>query len=288
MTSVRIVTDTTADIPQSLLEKYRIEAVPLKVHFGDRTYLDRVELGPEDFYRELVRADKPPTTSQPSPGDFLQVYKRILEDDPDAHILSIHLSSALSGTCQSARMARDLLGEDANITVLDSRSASIGSGLLALSAAQAAGQGLDVEECIKRVHYLRERTGLYFLVDTLEYLQKGGRIGKAAALVGAMLNIKPILTIDDEGEVASADKVRGKKKAVDRMVERLGGHFAENEEIRVYIPHAQAEDSARMLGERVRSVFRVRDILYTQVGPVIGTHAGPGTLGLIAVPAGDE
>lgn len=213
MGKIRIVTDSTADIPADVRQQLDIEVVPLKVHFDSEAFLDGVTITSEQFIDKLVSSASLPTTSQPSPVEFLDVYSR-LGAEPDTHIISIHLSSALSGTYQSAVLAKSMYEGAAEITVVDSKSACYGIGLLAAAAARAAQEGRTAEEIERLVQTLRSDTRIYFLVDTLQYLQKGGRIGKAAAVVGSLLNIKPILSIDDDGQVNSVDKVRGQKKAM--------------------------------------------------------------------------
>ncbi|WP_438446765.1 DegV family protein [Gorillibacterium sp. sgz5001074] len=282
MSAIRIVTDSTSDIPHGLRQELGIEMVPLKVHFGDETYLDSITIDSDTFYRKLSEAPALPTTSQPSPMDFLEVYRR-LAAEPGTQIISIHLSSTFSGTYQSANLAKSMMEEEGDITLVDSLSATYGIGLLVVAAARAAREGQSKEEILSMIERLRSETSLYFLVDTLEYLHKGGRIGKASAVFGALLNIKPILSIDSEGEVASVDKVRGSKRAVARIIELLKERHSGP--VRVTIAHAaclqQAEELGAMLGEH----FDVTEHLITTIGPVIGAHVGNGTLGVFMVPA---
>jgi DegV family protein with EDD domain len=281
--SIHIVTDSTADIPQSVREQLGILMVPLKVHFGADTYLDSITLQPEQFYTKLKQADSLPTTSQPSPVDFLEVYKKILDDDPDGHIISIHLSAALSGTYQSAVMARSMLDDPERVTVIDSRTASYANGMLSVAAAEAARNGQDKDAVVELVDRLRRTYKVYFLVDTLEYLQKGGRIGKASAVLGSLLNIKPILSLDDDGEVAPVDKVRGAKKAVQRIIELLRQDYS-GQTVDMTVLHSDDLEAAEQLAAQVKEHFQVNKVSYTVIGPVIGTHAGPGTLAVLMGP----
>ncbi|MFD0867587.1 EDD domain protein, DegV family [Chlamydia abortus] len=284
MSKVRIVTDSTADIPVEERERLGIEMVPLKVHFGNETYVDAVTIQSQQFYELLAQSNTLPTTSQPSPVDFLDMYKKILAEDPEAQIISIHLSSAMSGTYQSAVLAKSLLEEQADITIIDSKSASYGFGLLAVAAAEAAQAGKSKEDCLELIRKTREGTGLFFLVDTLEYLQKGGRIGKAAAFLGSLLNIKPILSIDDEGEVTSIEKARGQKKAMARIIELLKENGFAGKDVRAIIAHANSLPAAEELSSLIQSHFQVKHLSYTSIGPVIGTHAGPGTVAVFMLP----
>lgn len=282
MANIKIVTDSTSDIPRDVLEAHGIELVPLKVHFGSDTYHDGVDIHAEEFYRKLAESPELPTTSQPSPVDFMEVYKK-LADTPDTAIISVHLSAAFSGTYQSAMLAKSLLEDQIRIEIVDSKSASYGLGMLAIAAAEAARAGKSAEEILELLQKLRRETRLYFIVDTLEYLQKGGRIGKAAALVGSLLNLKPILTIDDGGEVAPVDKIRGSKKAQARIIELLKKDF-DGVTVDICIAHSVARERAEELFALVSGALQVRNHTYTELGPVIGTHVGPGTLAVIATP----
>ncbi|MDD9270193.1 DegV family protein [Paenibacillus sp. GCM10023248] len=278
MTNIRIVTDSTADIPAALRQELNIEMVPLKIHFGDEQFLDAVTMRSEDFYGKLTSSPHFPRTSQPSPAEFLELYQGLLEE-PDTEIISIHLSSALSGTYQSALLASTMLEEHAGkVHVYDSRSASYGIGALVAAAAKAAKAGHSAAEIIELVRTMRENFYIYFLVDTLEFLQKGGRIGKASALFGSLLNIKPILSIDGEGEVAAVDKVRGQKKAIARILELLAADVPDRTIRQLHIAHANNLEGAELLREAIMQQFNVQQVDYIILGPVIGAHAGPGTI----------
>jgi len=284
MGNVRIVVDSTSDLPKDVRERLGIEMVPLKVHFGNETYLDSVTLASGEFFDKLANAKVLPTTSQPSPVDFVDVYKKLLEE-PGTAIISIHLSSAFSGTYQSAVLAKSLLGGDPNLHIVDSKSASLGFGLLAVAAAEAAANGESVEQILARIQRLKERTQLYFLVDTLEYLHRNGRIGKASAVFGSLLNIKPILSIDPaEGVIFPVDKVRGSRKAMGRIVELLQEKFA-GVPMNVTFVHANSLSGAEEFAGILKEQFQVESVSYYELGPVIGTHVGPGTLGLFVAPA---
>ncbi|TDF98299.1 DegV family protein [Paenibacillus piri] len=282
MNQVRIVTDSTADIPAELRESLGIELVPLKVHFGMETYRDQIDLETAEFFEKLVASPELPTTSQPSPVEFLETFKR-LTDASDDPVVSIHLSSGMSGTYQSAQLAKTMLDEGADVTVIDSKSASYGFGMLVVAAAKAARSGQSKEQIIALVERMRREMKLYFLVDTLEFLQKGGRIGKAAALVGSLLNIKPILSISDAGIVYSVDKVRGQKKAMTRIIELLKHDLSERP-IDIAIAYAESIDNAKPLHDLMQEHFTVESARYTRIGAVIGTHTGPGVVAVFACP----
>ncbi|WP_145408436.1 DegV family protein [Paenibacillus xylanexedens] len=280
---VAIVTDSTADIPEELIRKYGIHVVPLRVLFGEETYADGVELTPEEFYTKLGKAATLPTTSQPSPTEFMNVYQSLLDEDPERAIVSIHLSSGMSGTYQSALLGKSLLEREGDITVLDSKSASYGYGLLVVQAAELALQGKSAADIASAVEGMHRTRKLFFLVDTLEYLQKGGRIGKAAAIFGTLLNIKPILSIDEEGIIYAVEKVRGQKKAMARIIELFQQDFA-GERVNVAIGHTADPGSAIACAEQLRGHFTLNEVVYTNIGAVIGSHVGPGVIAIFMWP----
>ncbi|RED65924.1 DegV family protein [Cohnella lupini] len=282
MASVVIVTDSTADIPLEARDRLGISMVPLKVTIGDETYLDNITLQPVQFYEKLIASGNPATTSQPSPADFHEVYKKLTDEGHS--VISIQLSAALSGTYQSATIAKSMLDDEADVTVIDSKSASYGYGMLVVTAAEMAKAGASKEEIIAEVHRLRTELRLYFLVDTLEYLKKGGRIGKASALLGALLNIKPILSIDDEGLVFPFDKVRGQKRAMARIAEVLESDFKDRPVTLVIAVTPGYSSGLTEISELLKERLNVRNYMETEIGPVIGTHAGPGTIGLFVFP----
>lgn len=270
-----IVTDSTADLPESLIEEYQVHVVPLRVHFGEEVFLDWVELKPGSFYNKLRKSDILPRTSQPSPGDFVEKYREIGENQT---IISIHISSQLSGTYQSAMMAKDMLPE-MDIHVFDTRLGSISHGVVALEAAKAARGGSTKEEVLALVDHLIGGIKIFFMVDTLEYLQKNGRIGRAQAMLGSLLKVKPILTLVD-GIVTPKEKARGRSKALDRLVQICQEEFGTGKPVKVAILHSDALEEALGLEERCSEVFKYKDVLYANLGAVIGTHVGPGAVGI--------
>jgi len=273
---LRIVTDSSAGLPRDLLEAYNIEVVPLKVHFGETTYREGEDLDNEQFYQLLSQAEQLPTTSQPSAGEFYEVYSRLTANGDS--VISIHISSKMSGTCQSAMAAKAMLPQ-ADITVIDTLSASMGHGMIVLAAAEAAREGKSRDEVVALAERLIKGIQIVFIVDTLEYLQKGGRIGGAAAFIGTLLNVKPLLEIRD-GRVEALEKVRSRKKAVQRSLEILAERFDGQSPLRMAILHARCPEEAEMLAQRVRELFACSRLYLAELSPVIGTHAGPGTLGL--------
>jgi DegV family protein with EDD domain len=273
-----IVTDSTADIPKELASELDIHVVPLKVHINDATYLDGVTLTTAQFYEKLEKADKLPRTSQPSPVDFVDMYEALAAKGEDAQIISIHLSSALSGTYQTANLAKDMVQDKIKVHVIDSRTASYALGSIVVAVARAAREGKNLQQCLDLAQRLIANHAVFFVMDTLMYLQKGGRIGKASAVLGSLLNVKPILTFDETGEVAAVEKVRGKKKAVGRMLD-LAKEFAGSAPVVAAVVHATSHEEAEALKARIAEELNVtEDMVVTELGPVIGTYGGPGLL----------
>lgn len=280
LAKVFVVTDSTADIPKELQQDLGITVVPLKVHIQDETYLDGETITPLEFYQKLEKVDHLPTTSQPSPLDFVQTYKK-LAIDKDDKIISIHLSSALSGTVQSALLAKEMVKEEGiEVSVFDTKKASYSIGIIVVAIAEAIKQGKTFDELISITNDLINKTQVYFMVDTLTYLQKGGRIGKAASLFGSLLNIKPILTLNENGEVYPVDKIRGTNKALQKVIQ-LFEQYAGDTPVRLGISHAVNESQALKLAEMLKEKLNVKDFVLTEIGPVIGTHVGPGTIAVM-------
>lgn len=278
---VKVVTDSTADIPEQIRRQLDIEIVPLKVHHEGETFLDGVTLTPQQFYDRLAQSDELSTTSQPSPNEFVEAYRKVAGDEK-RDIISIHLSSALSGTYQSAVIAKSMLEDELQIEVVDSKKASFANGMIVLAVAEAAKAGKSLQQCREIAeHYVKELK-VYFMVDTLKYLQKGGRIGKASALLGSLLNIKPILKLDEDGEVAPDEKVRGKKKALARIYEKMQ-QYAGDAFVDVGLLHANGKEEMAAIESSIRARLNIAQLHVAELGPVIGTHAGPGTIGLAII-----
>lgn len=282
MSNLRIVTDSTSDLSESLRSELGIEVVPLNVHFGPETFKDFVEMSSQQFWAKLQSSPHHPKTSQPSPGDFLESYERMVAEGA-TEILSIHISNALSGTMGSAQIAASMLQEKHNnvsVTVVDTKTVSLGIGMLAIEATRMAQAGKSVQEIAAWVSAAAERTNVLFTLDTLEFLQKNGRIGRAQAFVGGLLNFKPILQIDREGIVNTADRVRGRAKVLPRIKELMAERVAPGRTIRVSMLHANAMDEANVWLEEFKRVYNVVETWIGDIGPVIATNAGPGTVGV--------
>jgi len=272
---MKIVTDSTSDIPKELLEEYDIEVVPLTVRLGDRTFRDSVDLTPAEFYSMLGETDDFPTTSQPSVDEFLTTYKKLGSDEK---IISIHISTELSATCQSASVALQQL-PDWDVTIIDSRLVSLGAGLMALEAAKAAKAGAEPEDVINLVENLKSRIKVYFSVESLDYLQKGGRIGRAQAFLGTMLKIKPLLAIED-GMVVPVEKIRGSNKLIRRITELVKNDAGEDKIVKAAFVCGQQEEQMTKLIQQVSDSVQLEQIFTANIGTVITSHAGPTTFGM--------
>ena len=271
-----IVVDSTADFPEAPQRFANWRIVPLYVRFGDESYRDYVELEPEQFYARLRTAPQTPSTSQPTPGDFLAVYEELAGYE---RILSLHIAAKLSGTIESARAAARLLGDD-RVRTLDSQSASAAIAMVGLAIQRRLDRGTSDDEVDALVERYRLEAGLLFTVDTLEYLARGGRIGRARAWAGELLNIKPILTIKD-GEVVPVRRVRGNRKAFLEFESAFTSSTSDVASLRVGIAQADAPERAKALTELVQRTRPAAQLeLVTTLGPVVGAHAGPGTVGL--------
>jgi len=269
-----IVVDSTADFPEAQERFPNWRMVPLYVRFGDQSYRDYVELGPDEFYARLRTADELPTTSQPTPGDFLAAYEELAVYE---RIYSLHISAKLSGTFESARTAASELGD--KVRMVDTETASAAITMLGLAIQRRLERGTTDEEIAALVERYKDEHRLLFTVDTLEFLAKGGRIGRAAKFAGQMLHIKPILTIDD-GEVLPLKRVRGNQKAMQEFVSEFTEGSTDEPGLRVGIAHADAPERATALVKMVRDVRPHAEIeTVTTLGAVVGTHAGPGTVG---------
>ena len=273
---IKIVTDSGSGIAPELARQYGISVIPLYVHFGNETFRENVDIQLPEFLARLKTAPQLPTTSQPSAGDFLQLYEPLLADGSE--VISIHLSSKLSGTVASACTAREML-PGARIHVVDTLSISATQTMMALHAARMAAAGKSADAILARLDEFIAGSHIYFVVDTLEYLQKGGRIGKAAALLGTALQMKPLLMLC-EGVVEAKERIRTKSKAVGRMHELVMQETSGRICRCLGILHAAAPDEARQLEADLLTRVQPDETMIAEVGPVIATHTGPGMVGV--------
>ena len=284
MSRVAVVTDSTSYLPPELVERHGIEVVPLYVVFGGDRTVPEVEITDYPaFFEELRTAETLPTTSQPSVGDFTSVFEPLLADGGE--IVSVHISGGLSGTPEAARQAKEALTRDGNggerIEVVDSTTAAGGLGFMVLAAAKAAADGKNAEEVARHVAEARKELKLWFAIDTLEFLKRGGRIGAASAWIGSTLRVKPILTV--ENEMTPVERVRTSSRMFERLVEYarscadsgIGSWSAQ---------HINAPDQCAALVERCQEIFGTPPTIVSEIGPVLSAHTGPGLLGMGAVP----
>lgn len=276
MSRIAIVTDSTSYIPWDMIGQYNISVAPQVVIWGEETLRDDIDIKPKEFYRRLKTARKMPTTSQVTIAEFSGIFERLHGEGYE--ILAILVSEKLSGTIDSARQAKQML-PDVSLEIFDSETTSMALGFQALAAARAAEDGASTAECLAVAEKARQNSGVVFVVDTLEFLHRGGRIGGASRYLGTALKLKPLLTIED-GKIEALERVRTKKKAharlLDIIVERLTG----KSNIRLSTLHANAKDDAQALLEQIKGRLDIVESVGSEVSPVVGTHVGPGTVGL--------
>ncbi len=276
MNRIALVTDSTATIPDDLLREYDIRVAPQVVIFGEETLRDGVDITPDQFYVRLSESEVLPTTSQATVGAFKEIFEPLVAED--ATILAFLISTGLSGTYQSAMQAKDLF-PDARIEIVDSATAAMALGFQVLGAARAIKEGASAEEAIAVAKSAQDTTGVIFIVDTLEFLHRGGRIGGAARLLGTALNLKPLLAVN-EGKIEALERVRTKRKATARLLEIMDGRLAGKDKIRIATIHAAAEADALDLLREAEARFKPIESVVSVASPAIGVHTGPGTLGL--------
>lgn len=282
---VKIITDNCCDLPGDIIEHYNIKMVHMLVSFGAKVYQPD-ELSTAEFYDMMVKSPELPTTSQPTMEELLATYEECLRDGSE--VIAIHLSSGLTGTVQSAEMAREMVTGKERLTVIDSLKASTGQGLLVLKAARMAREGISREKIVREVFDLRERMKCVFTINTFEYLVKGGRVSRAKAFMGSVLDIKPLLWVNPEGYIEPLEKVRGRKGAIRRLikiVEEMGGDI---EGQTVGVSHSACLQDASAFRDIFINEFKVGEVIVNEIGPVIGSHVGPGTLAIFFASQGGQ
>lgn len=280
MPKVAIVTDSTAYIPEDLVSSYNISVVPLVVIWGEETLRDNIDISPNEFYERLSQAKIMPSTSQATIADFADVFHKLHSQGYE--ILTIVISAALSGTMDSAIQAKEMVPE-ATIEIIDSKFTSVPLAYMAIASARAAKRGASLAECKKLAEKIRANTQVYFAVDTLEFLHRGGRIGGASRFLGTALNLKPILYLHD-GKVEALERVRTSKRAHQRLIELLESDINGRKPINMMgVVSAAAEESASKLLKKILKHFDPKEVLLANISPVLGTHAGPGTVGVAYV-----
>jgi DegV family protein with EDD domain len=274
MKRIALVTDSTADLTEEMKKECDIHVVPLKVNFGVQEYLDE-ELSSEEFYRRLAVEEALPKTSQPSPEAFGNLYSRLLEEYQE--IISVHISSALSGTFNAANLAKEKFKE--KIHLVDSKTISLGTGLMMVEAARNIKEGYDSAWILKNLEKARNNIETLFTLNTLEYLQKGGRIGRVQGFMGSLLNLKPIIRVGDDGVYHTYAKAHSQKKSLECVVQAFQDLAKGRKQIRLAVAHGAAEQAGHYLKEALENACQLQTTIFTQVGAVIGVHTGPGTVG---------
>ncbi len=279
---MKIVTDSAVDLPEEMFAQYGVERMPLLINFGAETLRSGLDIQPEEFYRRLAAdPDHLPTTSQPSVGEFVALYRRLGETDKD--IVSLHVSSGLSGTINAAAQAAQQCPE-LNITLIDTKTLSAAEGFQVVAVAQAIRRGWSLERLKQRVKEVAEQTEIFFTLDTLHYLQKGGRIGRVQAMAGALLNLKPVITVDKgPGTYIRAGSARSIPKALtiiaDLVKEKMKDHPAW-----IHVLHTNAVEAAQSLAALITARLPNAKITLGQIVPVLGVHTGPGCVGAVCGP----
>lgn len=276
MSKVAIVTDSTVNLPQSVIKDYPITVAPQIVIWDEKTYQDGIDIQPAAFYTRLKTSKSMPSSSQVSPVTMRDTFTDLLNQGYE--VLAIMISSHLSGTMSSATMAKEML-PDKPVELVDSLTTSMAMGFQVLTAARAAKNGASLQECKSIAEKARDNTGVFFVVDTLEFLHRGGRIGGASRLLGTALNLKPILTVEG-GKIEPVARVRTQKKAFEKLLDLVGEKLADSSLSRVSVLHANAASEADQVMSEVVQRFHPAETVMTEVSPVIGTHTGPGTVGI--------
>lgn len=275
---IRIVTDTDANLPQEVIEEFRIGVAPIHLIFGDEVLRERVDISDAESYARMAAAPELPKTSQPPASEFLSIYERMLAEDPRATILSIHISSLLSGTVNSARQAAAMY-PDADIRIFDTRSASFGQSLMVRHAADMARRGASVDAILERLSQMRDDMRVFFVLETLEYLARGGRIGRAAHLLGTLLDLKPILTVT-EGIIDAHSRHRTRRRALAALRALVMEDARPGPNLHMGVIHAVSEEPARQLHDELVASLSPGVMLFGELGPGLGVHTGPGALGV--------
>lgn len=279
MSKIAIVTDSTAYLSDEYIKEHDIKVIPLSVNFGGETKREGVDIGLREFYSMLPTMKQLPTTSQPAVGEFVKTFEELIKTH-DA-IIAIFLSSGLSGTFNSAQAAANMV--EGNITVVDSKFTSYNLGGMVREAAALRAAGKSMEEILARVEQIIDNDAAYFVVDSLEHLHRGGRISGVSAMVGSLLQVKPIISLLDSGKLEPFDKVRTRRKALDRILELLREHMAKKpgEKVSLAVVYSDNIEDAKEFQARIKSEFPEIDPELSELGPVIGTHVGPGILAIV-------
>lgn len=279
MNRVKVVTDSASGLPKDIEKEYEIIVVPIPIQVGEQSYKENVDLSAEKFYRRLD-GNVMPKTSSPSPGDFIEAYRRLAK--VASEVISIHVTAKGSGTCQAAKVAADSMAEEVNVCVYDSNTVSMGAGFLSIEAAKAAFEGLDLDQIKERLDTLKHKIRAFVAIPTLKYLQKSGRLSHGQAIFGSILSIKPVIEVRD-GILEVVDRVRSHPRALERVVE-LAADAVSSIPARVAVMHANSYEEAMKFAEQLKERINIRQLIIAEVGASLAIHGGPGMIGVILLP----
>ncbi|MGE5416148.1 MAG: DegV family protein [Acidobacteriota bacterium] len=277
---IALMTDSACDLPPEILQSHSVFVLPLKIIYGDQEYRDKVDIQPEEVYDRMPELI--PTTSMPSPGEIQNIFDEI-KSHGYTKILAMHISSGLSGTFNAVKMIAQEI-TDMQIEVFDCRTLSVGQGFQIYEAAKDIARGLDLSKILENIEKRRAKVQVFYVIETLEYLKRGGRIGKVAAVLGELLQLKPIISVDDEGKYFTYCKTRGRKQSIDKLAEIIEKAVNTNQ-VDIAVMHGGALEEAKKLKERLQHLPNVKEMLFGQISPALGVHTGPGLIGVSYVEA---
>ena len=278
---IALLTDSACDLPRELIERFRIKVLPLSVIYPEKIYQDRVTIQPQEVYDRMP--DEIPTTSMPTPHEITNVLDEI-RSEGFTHVLAVHLSSGLSGTYEAVRMVAQEF-EDLVINVFDTRTLSIATGWMVLEAARDIASGLSFQKIIDNLHQLQPRVKVYYVLETLEYLRRGGRIGAVAAMLGQFLHLKPIISVNQEGKYFTYAKARGRQKSIEKLAE-IVEKAVQSGPIKLAVMHGGAREEFQRLLEKLQHLPNIKELIASDISPALGVHTGPGLLGVCVVEQG--
>lgn len=272
---IALLTDSACDLPREIIQKYGIKVLPLKVIYGDRIYSDREDIQPEEVYSRMPQ--EIPTTSMPTPDEIMSILEQIRKEG-FSHVLALHLSSNLSGTYQTVKMIAQEIN-DMVIKVFDTKTLSIGSGWIVMEAARGVASGMSLDKVMENVQKVQSKVKVYYVIETLEYLRRGGRIGKVAAMLGQFLHLKPIISVDEEGRYFTYAKAKGRRKSIEKLAE-IVEETVKTKKINLAVMHGGAKEEFDKLVERLKNLPNIQEFICSDISPTLGVHTGPGLLGV--------
>ncbi len=275
---IALLTDSACDLPKEFIERFCIKVLPLSVIYPDKIYQDRITIEPQEVYDRMP--DEIPTTSMPTPHEITSILEEI-RNEGFTHVLAVHLSSGLSGTYEAVRMVAQEF-EDLVINVFDTRTLSIATGWMVLEAARDIASGLSFQKIIDNLHQLQPRVKVYYVLETLEYLRRGGRIGAVAAMLGQFLHLKPIISVNQEGKYFTYAKARGRQKSIEKLAE-IVEKAVQSGPIKLAVMHGGAREEFQRLLEKLQHLPNIKELIASDISPALGVHTGPGLLGVCVV-----